>query len=143
MSADPHSLASMARSSRGHFAYLDRYSFADASVGKRSHLTRTWLAHGRPAPADTEFVRRVRERDLGDARAMFGPFVTLASILGALTIAAANWQLVGGSTTNLWMLLVTLLAPIGMLVGLAGAGLALHRVASINRELADIDARAG
>lgn len=74
---------------------------------------------------------------------MFGPFVTLASILGALTIAAANWQLVGGSTTNLWMLLVTLLAPIGMLVGLAGAGLALHRVASINRELADIDARAG
>lgn len=126
---------------RDDFAYLDRFTFAGASSGARAKITHEWMGRGRPAPDDAGFVRGIRERDLGDARAMFGPFLTMVSVLGALTIAAFNWQFGGGAAANLWTLLVTLLAPIGMLVGLAGSWLALHRVTAINRELATLDAR--
>lgn len=126
---------------RESFAHLDRRLFAEASSRSRAKIITDWLTRGNPAPPDADVVRRVRERDLGDARAMFGPFLTMVSVLGALTIAAVNWQFTGGSAASTWILLVSLLAPLGMFAGLAGSGLALHQIATINRELARLDAR--
>lgn len=123
------------------FAYLDRFAFADASLNARFRLVRDWIQRGRLQHDDASFVRQLRERDLGEAREIFGPFLAMVSILGAIFIAALNWISGEGQWDNSGMLIASGIAGVGIVVGLTGSWLGLHWMVRINRELAAIDAR--
>lgn len=113
-------------------ARLDRVAFAAASPGRRHGLTDRWMRGRRLAPSDTDFVRRVRERDLADARAQFAPFLTMTAILFAMFALSMTQG----------MLPVLILAGAGMLASLSGAWHGLRSMARTSRQLTTLDARA-
>jgi hypothetical protein len=110
---------------------LDRLSFARAGSGKRLKLTREWLASDMPAADDLDYVRGVRERDLANARALYGPGVALIAVvitLFTLSISIRSiWGVVAAGAT--------------VLMALAGVYLELRRVMKISDQLAELDAR--
>ena len=110
---------------------LDRASFATATAAKRLTLTANWLTTRDLDATDAEFVRRVRERDLADARALFAPNLTMVAILTTLLALSITWG----------MLLGVIVAPIGILIGLVGSWLALRRITTTSRQLTQLDAR--
>jgi len=111
---------------------LNRASFSAATPSRRRVLTAEWLTAADIDPAEAEFVRRVRERDLADARALFAPNLTMVAILTTLLALSITWG----------MLLGAIVAPIGILIGLAGSWLALRRITTTSHQLAQLDARA-
>lgn len=111
---------------------IDRASFSTATSSRRLALTAEWLTVADVDPADVEFVRRVRERDLADARALFAPNLTMVAILTTLLALSITWG----------MLLGAIVAPVGVLIGLVGSWLALRRIMTTSRQLAQLDARA-
>lgn len=111
---------------------IDRASFSTATSSRRLALTAEWLTVADVDPADVEFVRRVRERDLAGARALFAPNLTMVAILTTLLALSITWG----------MLLGAIVAPVGVLIGLVGSWLALRRIMTTSRQLAQLDARA-
>lgn len=85
---------------------LNRASFSAATPSRRRVLTAEWLTAADIDPAEAEFVRRVRERDLADARALFAPNLTMVAILTTLLALSITWG----------MLLGAIVAPIGILI---------------------------
>lgn len=113
-------------------APLSRVTFAAAGSGKRLKLTRDWLASGNPSPHDLEFVRGVRERDLANARALYGPSIALIAIVIAIFTLSMELK----------SLLGVILAAMAILIAMLGVCLELHRVMKITDQLAELDAYA-
>lgn len=110
---------------------LDRATFSAASPSQRHALTSDWMCSQRLHPADIDLVRRVRERDLADARAQFAPFLTMTGILFAMFALSLNQEM-------LPMLIIT---GAGMLVSLYGAWHTLRSMSKTSRQLGRFDAR--
>lgn len=131
MRSEPLSrLSLMSKGTMTNIHLLDRASFADAASSKRLRLTPEWMAATDLSPDDVEFVRRVRDRDLADARALFAPNLTMVAILITLLAFSITWG----------MLLGAIVAPFGIFLGLAGTWLALRRITTTSRQLAMLDA---
>lgn len=113
------------------YTALNRLEFARASSGKRLKLTREWLSSGSLSPDDVNYVRGVRERDLANARSLYGPGIALIAII-----------------ITLFTLSITIGSPFGVVaagvavpISLVGVYLELHLVMRISDQLAELDAR--
>ncbi|WP_157127992.1 hypothetical protein [Microbacterium aurum] len=109
---------------------LNRRDFARAGSGKRLKLTREWLCSGTPSADDLNYVRNVRERDLANARALYGPGIALIAIVITLFTLSMNIRSLFGVVA----------AGAAVLISLFGVYLELRRVMKISDQLAELDA---